>query len=108
MSFGGPRDRGEGISVTFVGWDTPAWHAGLSVDDRLISLNGEKATMESLNKIMETGSVEEMRLLVQRRTGEKEIVFTPGLRMEASFDMAPKPDPDRNQAKLLDSWLKDF
>jgi predicted metalloprotease with PDZ domain len=108
MNFGGSRDRGEGISVTFVGWDTPAWKAGLSVDDRIMAINGEKATSESLNRLQEKGTVEEILLKVQRRTGEKEVSFTPEIKTEISFDMAPMQDMDQKQAQVLEGWLKDF
>ena len=95
------RKRGEEIVVSYVEWDSPAWKAGLSVQDHILKIKNKQATSETLALIAKEGIPgERTTLFVNRRTGEKKI--------ERSFQMKPIANPNPLQLNILNGWLKDF
>ena len=101
------REHGEGLMVTYVERDSPAWEAGLSVEDQVLEVNRVKATSEVLKDIAESGDTGKLVLLVKRRTGERQVEFIPGIKSEKSYKMTPLGHPDEQQVRILDGWLKD-
>lgn len=49
---------------------------------------------------------ETIELLVWKNGEKKNVTIRLGRKMEASFRISRKPDPDALQKKILDSWLK--
>ncbi len=101
------RDRGEGLVINYVEWDSPAWKAGLSVEDQVLKVNGKIASSEALKDIAESGDTGKLALLVRRRTGERQVEFIPEKEVEKSYNMTPFNHPDEQQVRILDGWLKD-
>jgi C-terminal processing protease CtpA/Prc len=84
-----------------VEWDSPAWKAGLSVQDQILKINDKQATSKTLALIVkESIPGERTTLLVSRRTGGKKI--------ERSFQMKSLANPNPLQLNILNGWLKDF
>lgn len=103
------QKRGEKIVVSYVEWDSPAWKAGLSVQDQILRINDKQATSETLALIAKEGIPgERTTLLVNRRTGEKKIELILDQKIERSFQMKPLANPNPLQLNILNVWLKDF
>lgn len=101
------RDQDGKVVVTAVRRDSPAAHAGLSVEDEIIALDGERVTSRSLREMLESRQPgQPARILFARRGKIAEIEVVLGREMERSFAITPLPDPDELQAEILHSWLK--
>ncbi len=98
---------GDTSFVTSVDRESPAWQAGLRAKDILLELNGQKAAIQQIETVMPGRQPgESIELLVWKNGGQKKMTFSLGQKMEASFRITRKPDPDALQRKIFDSWLK--
>ena len=99
------QTRGGSLFIRNVQWSSPAWDAGLSVDDEVLYLNGEKASQELAMKLIKENPGDEIVFTVKRRTGEKTIKVKPGKKAQRGFRMNEAQNISAKQKELLDSWL---
>lgn len=99
--------KGDTVVLASVDWESPAWQAGLRSMDIISAANGQNADIQNLESIMQNRKPgETIELLVWKNGEKKNVTIRLGRKMEASFRISRKPDPDALQKKILDSWLK--
>jgi predicted metalloprotease with PDZ domain len=90
-----------------VEWNSPAYKAGLSPQDVIKEINGEKASAELLNNKLSTGNPGDKIIITAAHrdiTNNVEVVLSK--KSVKSFDIKPLPDPTPEQAAILAGWLK--
>jgi predicted metalloprotease with PDZ domain len=101
------RDEGGNLVISRVEWNSPAYKAGLSPQDVIKEINGEKASAELLNNMLSNGNPGDKIIITAAHrdiTNNVEVVL--GKRSVKSFDIKPLPDPTPEQAAILAAWLK--
>jgi predicted metalloprotease with PDZ domain len=101
------RDDGGTLIITRSEWNSPAYNAGLSPQDVIKEINGEKATAGQLKNILETGIPgDKVRFTVTHRDITNSVEVVLGKKKVKSFEIKPLPDPTPQQAALLEDWVK--
>ena len=102
------RENNGNLLITTVEWDSPAYKAGLSPQDVITEINGEKATDESLKKILSTDNQgNKLSITVTHREKTSTVEIVPGKKTVRSLEIKPLPDPTREQAAIFEKWLKE-
>jgi predicted metalloprotease with PDZ domain len=107
-------EREGGLTVTGVGWESPAAQAGLSEGDEIFALDGVRVggggaadgpgrTTGELLKGKKPG--DKVNVLISRRGTIRELEVVLGRKPEKSFAMTPVPNPRPLQAAVLKDWL---
>jgi predicted metalloprotease with PDZ domain len=100
------REQGGGLLITSVEWDSPAWEGGLSARDEILSVDGKKATSQSLQDTLSSKKPgDNLRIIVSRRGQRREIEVILTRKRERSFRIKPLSNPDALQLKILEDWL---
>lgn len=101
------QDRDGRAVVSAVELDSPASWAGLSAEDELLALDGERVTSRSFPSALSGKKPgDEVRIVFSRRGRVREAEAVLGQRTERSFRITPLPDPTPAQKALLDAWLR--
>jgi predicted metalloprotease with PDZ domain len=86
--------------------DSPAWLAGLSVQDEIVAIDGERVTARSITSLLETRKPgDKVKLQVSRRGEMRNFDVGLGRKSERSFAIKPMARPDSLQAAILAGWL---
>ncbi|MBN2128778.1 MAG: M61 family metallopeptidase, partial [Sedimentisphaerales bacterium] len=102
------RDQDGMLVITGIRWDSPAAHAGLSVEDEILAFDGTRVTARSMpDELRSRQPGDAVTVLVSRRGKTREIDVILGQETERSFAITPLPDPDELQSEILHSWLKE-
>jgi predicted metalloprotease with PDZ domain len=100
-------DRGNGLIISNVEWNSPGWFAGLSPRDTILELNGRQASPGLLKEVIVSGSPgNEVIIRVGRRTGRYNLSIIPTPNKLKTFAITPLSQPDPLQAKILYNWFK--
>ncbi len=95
------------VVISSVERDSPAWSAGLSVQDEIIALDGSRANSRTLSETLNQKKPgERVKILVSRRNRIREYEIALGKKMERSFLLKPLANPTPLQAAILKDWLK--
>jgi predicted metalloprotease with PDZ domain len=101
------REDGENLIITRAEWNSPAYNAGLSPQDIIKEINGEKATADLLKNILNTKNPgDKIKITVSHREITNYVEVTLGKKTTRSFDIKPLPNPSPEQATILAGWLK--
>ena len=101
------RDDGENLIITRSEWNSPAYIAGLSPQDIIKEINGEKASAGLLINILETGIPgDKVRFTVTHRDITNSVEVTLSRKKVKSFEIKTLPDPTPEQVAILENWLK--
>ena len=101
------REDGENLIVTRVEWNSPAYSAGISPQDIIKELNGEKASADLLNNILKAGNQgDKITIKVSHRDLTNSVEVTLGKKTARSFEIRPLPNPTPEQTAILAGWLK--
>jgi predicted metalloprotease with PDZ domain len=102
------REQNGALVITGIRYDSPAAHAGLSVEDEIITIDGERVTARSLRERLASRQAgDTAKLLIARRGKTREIEIVLSQETERSFAITPLPNPDALQTEILDSWLRE-
>ena len=101
------RKAGDDFEVVNIDRQSPAWKAGVSVNDRIVEVNGKAIDDEALDLLTRPDRPGEITLKVKRRTGEKEFAVQSFEKETRSYKMSIKPNITEEQKQLLDSWILD-
>ncbi len=94
--------------ISNVEWDSPAQHAGLSVQDEIVAVDGARVTARTIAQALESRKPgDKAVLLISRRGQVREVDVTLGRKTERSFRIKPMANPDPLQAAILKDWLKE-
>lgn len=100
------RERNDSIFISSVDWNSPAWNAGLRQRNIILEVDGGKAKTQSIENVFENKKPgDKVDLLVMQGNDKKNISLVLGQKMEQSFLMSRKPNPDQLQKEILENWL---
>lgn len=101
------RMEGSNLVISRCEWNSPAYKAGLSPQDVINDINGEKATTELLNRISESGRPGDtisVTVTHRSKTNKTDIVLEK--KIIRTFEIKPAPDMTPEQKAILDKWLR--
>jgi len=101
------REREDSVFVANVDYESPAWNKGIRRGQHLLTINGEKATANTFNKIItgaNPGDKIALNFFLNNVLTDIEIIFTN--KTEKGFKITPSPNPDTLQKQILEGWLK--
>jgi predicted metalloprotease with PDZ domain len=102
------QDQGGNLIISNIEWDSPAWRAGLSLQDEIIALDGTRVSLRTMNEIFNSRKAgDKIRVLVSRRGALREVEVIVGKKTERSFRIRPLSNPTPLQTEILKDWLKD-
>ena len=102
------REQEGSLVISGVEWDSPASHAGLSLQDEVIALDGNRVNAQTLKDALGQKKVgDKVKVLAARRGVIREFEVILGKKMERSFDLKPISNPNPLQAAILKDWLKE-
>jgi predicted metalloprotease with PDZ domain len=94
------------VLVTQVRRGTPAYDAGLNVDDELVAIDGFRVRAEPLDqRLQQYRPGQKVTVLVARREQMRQVDVTLGTEPNASWRLEPRPDATPEQRVQLDEWL---
>jgi len=101
------RKDGENLVISRVEWNSPAYNAGLSPQDIIKEINGEKADASLLKKILDTGNPgDKIKFTVMHREITNSVEVALGKKTMKSFEIKLLPNLTPKQEALLAKWLK--
>ena len=101
------RMEGNNLVITRSEWSSPAYKAGLSAQDIIKDINGEKASIELLNKISESGKPgDKITMTVTHRSITNTVEIVPEKKITRTFEIRINPDITPDQKEILNKWLK--
>jgi predicted metalloprotease with PDZ domain len=101
------REDGGNLLITRVERSSPAYNAGLSPQDVIKEINGEKATNDLLNSTLNAGNPgDRITFTVTHRDIVNKVEVTLGKKTTRTFDIKPLSNPTPEQTAILDKWLK--
>lgn len=92
--------------ISRVDYDSPADHAGLSVQDEILAIDGMRVGNGLADALRSRQAGDRIRILVARDRGTREIEVVLGARMERSFKIQPVENPTPLQSAILRDLLK--
>jgi predicted metalloprotease with PDZ domain len=100
------REDGGNLVISRVEWNSPAYNAGLSAQDIIKEINGEKASADLLNRILSTGNQgDKINITITHRNITNTVEIPLGKKLVKSFEIKPLPDPSPEQVAILNNWL---
>jgi predicted metalloprotease with PDZ domain len=101
------REESGNLTITRVEWNSPAYNAGLSPQDMIREINGEKASNDLLNKALNTGKPgDKIKVTVSHRDIVNNVEVSLGKKTTRSFEIKLLSNPTPEQTAILDKWLK--
>ncbi|HKC37796.1 MAG TPA: PDZ domain-containing protein [Chitinophagaceae bacterium] len=101
------REREDSVFIANVEYESPGWNAGIRKGQQAVKINGEKASVNLLNKIIsasKAGDKINLTLFIHNESKDAEIVL--GKKTEKTFKITPVSNPDPLQKQILEGWLK--
>jgi predicted metalloprotease with PDZ domain len=101
------REREDSAFIAAVDYESPAWNSSLRRGQQVLKINGEKATVNLLNKTVEAAKPgEKIRLTLFSNNETKNIEIIFDKKKDRPFITATIGDPDPLQKQILEGWLK--
>jgi predicted metalloprotease with PDZ domain len=101
------RKNGEFWIISDIDRNSPAWENGVSIDDRILAINGKAVNAEVIKKLSHAEKTETLRMKISRRTGEKEITLESFERTSCDYKMKPGSDLNTKEKRILESWIQE-
>lgn len=101
------QDQNGSAVVSTVELDSPASAAGLSAQDEIMAIDGERVNQRSLAAALAGHKPgDKIKVLYARRGGVKEADIVLGTRSEPVWKITPLADPTAQQKALFEAWLR--
>ena len=101
------REKDSVVTIRAVEWNSPAWNAGLREKDKILAIDGSKASLALLNNAIQTKtSGDTIKLLIAKADTKQELAIELGTKREKSFAITPVTNPDALQSAIYKSWMK--
>ncbi|HTJ52484.1 MAG TPA: PDZ domain-containing protein, partial [Cyclobacteriaceae bacterium] len=102
------RENENVLSITGIDLNSPAWLAGLSSDDIILTVNGEYVTSKTLTTILNGKSEgDKIQLQYERHGTKHEVEITLAIREIRNFKITRAQKSSAFQTVIMQSWLKD-
>ncbi|PZR37696.1 MAG: peptidase M61 [Azospira oryzae] len=98
------RQKSDTVVISKVEWRSPAWDKSLHSKDIITSINGEKATLELFNQVIQKN--EPIQITFSRNGIKKEVTLRSGIKTERIYTIEPHYSATESQKALLNDWLK--
>ncbi|HOW08599.1 MAG TPA: PDZ domain-containing protein [Bacteroidales bacterium] len=99
--------NGDNVVISRVERDSPAWEAGLSSQDIITEINGQKATMDLFNDtLLNAADGNKILFKTVHRDISNESAITPVKKLTINYNIHPASDISPVQGAILSSWLK--
>ena len=96
------------LALTSVEPDSPAQHAGLSAQDRILAIDGIRVTAKSLSDdLKQRRAGDRIRVLYSHHDAIREVEVPLGKKTERSFTIQPVANPGPLQAAIFEDWLRE-
>jgi predicted metalloprotease with PDZ domain len=100
------RTLDEGLGITDVAPGSPAHSAGLTIEDRIASVNGARATAKGLNDLLAAGKADDkIEIQCFRGGAAREVEIVLERNTKRSYRIAPMDAVNALQAEILRDWL---
>ncbi|MFT3827998.1 MAG: PDZ domain-containing protein [Chitinophagaceae bacterium] len=101
------RERNDSLMITNVDWNSPAWFAGIRPRQVLLSVNGEKASVQSVQAITKDKKPGDIvHFQVAQASGVKDLSLILETKYEKPFTVTRVQHPTALQAAILKDWLR--
>jgi predicted metalloprotease with PDZ domain len=101
------QDAGEKTKVTRVSAGSPAYQAGLDINDEILALNGYRVrTSDITDRIAEFKAGDSITLTVFRNDRLREFKVTVVNSLVPAYKIARTPNPTDHQQQIYQSWLR--
>ncbi len=101
------RKRGEDWVITDIDRNSPAWEIGLSINDKILLIDGNAADSDNVDKLKNPEAEGTIKLKIERRSGEKEFSVETFEKEWCNYKMHPLKSINDNQEKIRDSWIRE-
>lgn len=95
------KTQKDSLFVTAVEYDSPAWNSGVRVKSKIISIDGQPATLaalQALSSAKKDGDVVEME--IEKKGQVEKVKITLGIENSRSFEIKPMANPDDLQKAI--------
>jgi predicted metalloprotease with PDZ domain len=103
------REKDSTVTIRELDWNSPAWKAGLRTKDKILAIDGAKASLLLLNntlKAKHTGDT--IKLLIAKADNKQELSIELGTKREKSFTITNLTNPDALQSGIYKNWMKEY
>ena len=106
LSFGlNVRGNNDNLQISNIDRASPAWNSGLSINDKIISINDEFPNDIRIGNLEYPTEESSIKIKVERRTGTKEFKIETFLKESRDFKMNPMESSTSKQLAILNSWI---
>ncbi len=101
-------DQSGKLIIQQIEWNSPAQQSGLSIQDEIVVIDGNRANLRSLNETLKSKKAgEKIQVQISRRNKISSFEVTLGKKTERTFDIKPMENPTKLQSEILQTWLKE-
>ena len=102
------RQRNDSVFIANVDWNSPAWNAGLRQRNWILEIDGVKPDASAIEPVLKNKKPgDKVDLVVIEGNEKKNVSIVLGKKMEKPFTISRKPDMNKLQKDILESWLSD-
>lgn len=101
------RNNGDYWIISNIDRNSPAWENGLSIDDRIIEINGKPTDSEIIKALIKPKQANNLNLKIERRTGKKEFSLKTYEKDWLNYKMQVVSSLNSKQKSILESWIKE-
>jgi len=102
------QDQSGSLIISSVEWASPASQAGLSAQDEIIALDGDRVSSRTFAELLNSKKPgDKVMVLISRRNTVREVEVVLGKKIERSFQIKPISNPNPLQSLTLNDWLKE-
>ena len=103
------REKDSSVTIREIEWNSPAWNAGLRTKDKILAIDGNKASLLLLNNSIKTKKIgDTIKLLIAKGNNEQELGVKLGVKREKTFSITPLANPDALQSAIYTSWMQGY
>ncbi len=100
------RDQGEQTTIRFLMADSPAYDAGLNVNDELVAINGRRVRANNLSLFIGEMKIgDTVKITVMRNDRLREFNVTLGANPVSNYTVRKTDNPSELQKSIFESWL---
>ncbi len=100
------RERKDSVFISGVDWNSPAWNAGLRQRNLVLEIDGAKPDAHVIEPVLKNKIPgDKVDLVVMQGDEKKNVSIVLGKKVEKPFTISRKPDMDKLQKDILESWL---
>lgn len=101
------QEHGNDLEIATVEWNSAAFKAGLSAQDVILEINGQKASLTAWGELLKNSTPgEKVTFKVRSRNIIHDVTVMAEERTRKEFTIAILPSQDALQKSILNSWIR--